>query len=110
MDLNELERIAMRGGPMPDGLSLANQTYFEGIRYLYAQFCSRTINRECGSVEKKKMLRKRELREQKESSDSELAFWHANLRRDIEAAHTAYKKNRTLENADRLSAALDGRL
>lgn len=110
MDLDELERIAMRGGPMPDGLSLVNQTYFEGIRYLYAQFHSGTINRECGSADKKKMLRKRELREQKESYERELAFWHANLRRDIEAAHTAYKKNRTLENADRLSAALDGRL
>ena len=34
-------------------------------------------------------------------------FW-AETYRQVEAAQTAYRKNRTLANADRLIAALDG--
>lgn len=36
--------------------------------------------------------------------------WNSDLRKAVESAQNAYRKNRTLENADRLSAALDGRL
>ena len=45
MDLNELERTAMRGEPMPGGLSLVNQVYFQGLKYLYAQFRAGFIDR-----------------------------------------------------------------
>ena len=110
MDLNELERTAMRGEPMPGGLSLVNQVYFQGLKYLYAQFRAGFIDREHGSQDKGKMLYERDLWERKEDSNSKLALWHANLRRNIESAQIHYRKERTLENADRLSAALDGRL
>ena len=61
MDLDELERIAMRGGPMPAGLTLPNQVYFQGLSYLYARFRAGFIDRDCGSAEKGKMLYQRDL-------------------------------------------------
>ena len=48
--------------------------------------------------------------EQLREMDGELILHHVELNRAMEAAQNAYLKNRTLENADRLSAVLDGRL
>lgn len=110
MDLDELERIAMRGGPMPAGLTLPNQVYFQGLSYLYARFRAGFIDRDCGSAEKGKMLYQRDLSERKEAISGRLARHHAEQMKAVESAQNAYRKNRTLENADRLSAALDGRL
>ena len=110
MDLDELERIAMRGGPMPKNLTPPNQVYFQGLAYLYARFRAGFIDRECGSVEKGEMLYQRDLSERKEAFSGRLIKHHAEQTRAVEAAQIAYQKNRTLENADRLSAVLDGRL
>ena len=110
MDLDELERIAMRGEPMPKDLTLPNQMYFQGLAYLYARFRAGFIDRERGSAEKGKMLYQRDLAERKEASSSKLAKHHAEQTKVVESAQNAYHKERTLENADRLSAALDGRL
>lgn len=110
MDLDEMERIAMRGEPMPEGLTQAKQVYFQGLSLLYARFRDGRISREQGSADKGKMLHECRVREGTERAGSRLAEWHAKLRKDIEWAQIAYQKDRTLENADRLSAALDGRL
>ena len=52
MDLDELERIAMYGGPMPDGLDLTDQWFFQSISLLYERYRTGFINREKGKKEK----------------------------------------------------------
>ena len=110
MDLDELERIAMRGGPMPDGLNLTDQRFFQGISYLYARYRAGFIDREAGSREKGQILYQRDKEMRQREMDGKLILHHVELNRAMEAAQNAYLKNRTLENADRLSAVLDGRL
>ena len=95
---------------MPDGLSLADQWFFQGLAYLYARFRSGQISREQGSKEKGAMLYQHDKAVRNEQFEGKMISWHVALTKDIEAAQNAYRKSRTLENADRLSAALDGRL
>lgn len=110
MDLDELERIAMRGGPMPDGLNLTDQRFFQSISYLYARYRAGFIGRDTGSREKGQILYQRDLEGRQREMDGKLVQHHVELNRAMEAAQIAYQKDRTLENADRLSAVLDGRL
>ena len=49
IEISDLERAAMHGKPMPDGLSLIDQVYFQGLAYLYARFRAGMITREQGS-------------------------------------------------------------
>ena len=110
MDLDELERIAMRGGPMPDGLNLTDQRFFQGISCLYARYRAGFIDRAAGSREKGQILYQRDKEMRQREMDGKLILHHVELNRAMEAAQNAYLKDRTLENADRLSAVLDGRL
>ena len=108
--VSELEKAAMRGEPMPDGLSLVDQVYFQGLAYLYARFRLKVIDRATGSREKGQMLYQRDLRERSQKFESELAKWHSELRKQIEGALNRYRKERTLEAADNLANVLEGKL
>ena len=79
------ETEAANGEPMPDGLSLVDQCAFYFLQTMY------------------RGLRKCIMESWRKMGD----FW-AETYRQVEAAQTAYRKNRTLANADRLIAALDG--
>lgn len=98
------EKIAMSGGEMPDGLEWYDQQMFLNLRWLYHQYKSGIISRETAHNEKRKMLN---------IYDSQK--WQHNLTKDIakkivstEAARQAYRKNRTLENADAIILAFEG--
>lgn len=53
--VSALELAAIRGEPMPDGLSLIDQTFFQGLARVYQRYRSGFITREQGSVEKRQM-------------------------------------------------------
>lgn len=106
--VSELERAAMKGDTMPDGLSQAEQIYFQGLAYLYARFKAGSISRDVGSKEKMKMLCKKEKAEENYQFWKKYNDYQVMLRKDTEAAISAYRKNRTLENADKLVDILDG--
>lgn len=108
--VSELERLAMRGEPMPEGLSLTDQRFFQSLSLLYARYRAGFIDRAAGSREKGQILYQRDLEGRQREMDDKLIRHHVELTRAIEGAQNAYRKERTLENADRLSAALDGRL
>lgn len=101
---NDLERSAMRGDTMPDGLTLTEQKTWQALSYLYGRYRLRLISREDGGIEKKKIIKAHE----SGVADDKLAKWNADLRRDIEGAQNDYRKERSLDNADRLSMTLDG--
>ena len=110
MDLDELERIAMRGGPMPDGLNLTDQWFFQSISLLYERYRAGFINREKGKKEKGQIVYQRDKEMRQRKCGDKLINHHVAQTKAVESAQNAYRKNRTLENADALSAALDGRL
>lgn len=106
----EFERPAMNGHPMPDGLPLEDQAMFQALSLLYARYRRGEITREMASGEKGKLLYEYDRRKRMAKSADALASWHAELRKSIEGAQCRYRKERTLEAADDLSAVLDGRL
>ena len=108
--VSELERLAIRGEPMPDGLNLTDQWVFQSLSLLYARYRAGFIGRDTGSREKGQILYQRDKEMRQREMDGKLILHHVELNRAMEAAQNAYRKSRTLENADRLSAALDGRL
>lgn len=119
------ERSAMDGGKMPDGLSAAEQKAWQAMAYLYARFRLKVITREDGHLEKGKI---KYILEQEMTSDraaADLAAWHADLRRNIEAAQNRYMRAKrkmeqypddpsmvaaVLEAADLMCAVVDGRI
>ena len=98
------ERIAMSGGEMPDDLEWFDRTLFLQLRMLYHQFKQGIVDRETASREKRKLLK-----------DRDFQLFQDNFTKDIakkimetEQARQAYRKNRTLENADAIILAFEG--
>lgn len=102
------ERDAMNNLPMPEGLSLDDQKAYQALASLYGRYRLGLIERAAGSTEKGRILYVWDKEKRMEESSSKLAQWHSRLRREIEGAQCQYRKERTLENADKLSRALDG--
>lgn len=102
------ERKAQAGEEMPDSLSLEEQLAYQALALLYARFRLKQIDRATGSAEKGKIGYELEHRTRQADMRHRLLEWHTKLTKDIEAAANAYRKNRTIENADRLVDILDG--
>lgn len=99
----DYERIAMAGGEMPDGLEWYDRQLFLMLRTLYWQFKQGIVDRETAKQEKNKLL-----------VDYDFQKWQDELTKDLakmvlgtEEARQAYRKNRTLENADSLIMAFE---
>lgn len=104
------ERQAMRAQPMPDGLSLEDQLMYQSLSILYARYKRNELTRAQATAEKGKLVYEYDRRNKIEAASSDLTKWHTELRKAIEAAQCRYRKEHTLEAADALSAALDGRI
>lgn len=105
-----LERSAMNGLPLPDNLSAEDQLLYLSLRNLYAAHRKGIITRDAASEEKRKLIAEHEKRQRKAHSAERrnahtVAMWN-----DISQYTTDYRKNRTLENADKLLRAIEGRL
>ena len=99
------EQAAIRGEEMPDGLSYPDQILFLSLRMLYAQKRSRIIDRDTAVIEKKKLLDEYRLNQFREQMGEE---WVEQIKL-TEIARAEYRKNRTLENADKLVEIIEGR-
>jgi hypothetical protein len=98
------ERIAMAGGEMPDDLEWYDRQMFLQMRMLYHQFKSGIIDRETASNEKRKLLRDYDLNKFQQNFTKNIA----KKIMETEQARQAYRKNRTLENADAIILAFEG--
>ena len=99
------EKDAMAGLEMPDGLSYPDQILYLSLRMLYAQYFKKIIDRDTATKEKKKLLdeyRCYQYREEMGNLWVEIISLCVLVRCD-------YKKNRTLENADRLVEIIEGK-
>lgn len=99
------EKDAMAGLEMPDGLSYPDQILYLSLRMLYAQYFKKLIDRETATKEKKKLLDEYRVYQYREEMGNQ---W-VEVIRLTDLARCDYKKNRTLENADRLIEIIEGK-
>lgn len=104
------EKEAANEDPIPDGLSLVDQCAFRFLRSMYRDIRTGVQTREQAIEEKGCMTYQYDKEKRSMEHWSKMGSYWAEKYSRVEAAQSAYKKNRTLENADRLSAVLDGRL
>lgn len=104
------ERLAMRNEPMPDDLDLADQLMFQALAMLYSRYRREEISRENASAEKQRMCFQYRKLKKNISDDRDLAAWQFNLKKEIEGAQCRFRKERSMEAAEALSDALDGRV
>ena len=99
------EKIAMSGGEMPTGLEYPDQILFLELRLLYDSYKRKMIDREMATQEKVELLQTYEAHKIVEKMGKE---WVDQIKR-TELARAEYRKNKTMENADKLLACVEGR-
>lgn len=106
MTIDELEDMAFNGAELPSGLGAAETILFLSFRNLY-DFARRTeMPPEQGKREKHEILTSY----RRYKTMQEMTRDHAAIIRDVEMAMTAYVKEPTIENADRMWHAFDGKV
>ena len=99
------ERIAMAGGEMPDNLPYSEQLLFLALRLLYDSYKRKLIDRETATKEKSKLITEYQVNVLMDKIILDLVD---QLKRS-ELARAEYRKNRTLENADKVIDTLEGK-
>lgn len=98
------EKIAMAGGEMPKGLEYPDQILFLELRLLYDSYKRKLIDREKATQEKVELLRTYEAHKIVDKMGKE---WVDQIKR-TELARAEYRKDKTIENADKLLACVEG--
>lgn len=98
------ERVAMSGGEMPDGLTSADQQMFLELRLLYDSHKRGIVDWETARKEKTKLLNNYHANVVMDNLTKQWAQQNV----ETEQARQAYRKNRTLENADAIILAFEG--
>lgn len=98
------EKIAMAGGEIPKGLEYPDQILFLELRLLYDSYHRKLIDRETATREKVELLRTYEAHKIVDNMGKE---WVDQIKR-TELARAEYRKDKTIENADKLLACVEG--
>ena len=98
------EKIAMAGGEMPKGLEYPDQILFLELRLLYDSYKRKLIGRDVATREKGELLRTHEAHKIVDKMGKE---WVDQIKR-TELARAEYRKDKTIENADKLLACMEG--
>ena len=98
------EKEAMAGNEMPKGLEYPDQILFLELRLLYDSYKRKLIDRETATREKVELLRTYESNKIADRMGKE---WVDQIKR-TELARAAYRKEKTIQNADKLVSFLEG--
>ena len=98
------EREAMLGMEMPGGLDVQDQILFLQLRLLYRSYKNGEISRDMAKSEKKKLLA--EYRKSTVANESRKRW--VELIKRTEEARSEYRREKSIENADRLLKSIDG--
>lgn len=98
------EKIAMAGGEMPKGMEYPDQILFLELRLLYDSYKRNLIDREKATQEKAELLRTYEAHKIVDKMGKE---WVDQIKR-TELSRAEYRKDKTIENADKLLACVEG--
>ena len=102
------ERQAMRGEPMPDGLSLVDQMAYTAMRNIYKAYRSKYLSREQAAAEKQKVRLTYVRAVEREKFQNKITEYHVRLIKASEGAKCACRKNPSPENAIWLCDVMDG--
>ena len=89
---------------MPAGMSVGNQMAYQALASLYSRYREKKVSRECAASEKREIVLALERAEVSEK----LSKNSANFFLAVEKYMNHYRKERTVEAADRLADAVDG--
>lgn len=98
------EKIAMSGGDMPKDLEYPDQILFLELRLLYDSYKRKMIDRDAATREKVELLRTYEAHKIVDKMGKE---WVDQIKR-TELARAEYRKDKTIENADKLLSCVEG--
>ena len=98
------EAQAKRNAPMPAGLSASEQLAYQSIAALVARFRMGVVSAEQAKKERKQIDQRLLIGKANEG----YIKWTVELRKRIEIAQSNYRRERTVEAADRMSDVLDG--
>lgn len=98
------EKIAMAGGEIPNGLEYPDQILFLELRLLYDSYKRKLIDRDKATQEKVELLKTYEAHKIVDKMGKE---WVDQIKR-TEMARAEYRKDKTIENADKLLACVEG--
>ena len=96
------ERQAMQGQPLPQGLDIADSCLYIALKNLYAMYRNKMISRKDATEEKQRLVYNWT------TDKSKIEFLNRDsdaLKCRINDASENYKKNPSIENADKLYAA-----
>lgn len=99
------EKIAMAGGEMPKGLEYPDQILFLELRLLYESYKRKLIDRDAATLEKVELLRTYEAHKIVDRMGKE---WVEQIK-NTELARAAYRKEKTIENADKVIDCIEGK-
>lgn len=97
------ERQAMQGQPLPKGLDIADSCLYVALKILYEMYHNKLISRKDATEEKRRLIYNWT------TDKSKIEFLDRSSERlkiKIGAASDEYKNNPSIENADKLYAAL----
>lgn len=98
------EKIAMSGGEMPKGMGFPDQVLFLSLRLLYDSYKKKIIDRDTATREKAELLREYEAFK---IIDGMGNLWSEQIKR-TELARAAYRKEKTIQNADKIIDCIEG--
>jgi len=107
-EVDKVEQAAMHGQQMPDGLDVFEQIRFHGLSYIYGNYRAKLVSKDAASAYKRSLMC--EVKAMRAEHEFGIKCYNtaADRYKATEAAKTAYRTDRTLENADKLVAVLDG--
>jgi hypothetical protein len=98
------EKLAMAGEEMPKGMEYPDQILYFELRLLYDSYKKGIVSREQATQEKAELLRTHEAHKIIYKMEKE---W-VDQKKRTELARAAYRKNKTIENADKLIVCVEG--
>ncbi len=103
-DAERLTDLARSGADMPQGLRLAEMCLFQSMRHLYAEYRCGRISQATGKRERVQIMNNYR------TASAMQSIWVMSLERKkaAEMAVNEYRKNPTIENADRAIQILYG--
>ena len=99
-----IERLAMKGEEMPDGMDYPEQVLFQSLALLYARYREKHISREDAKKEKGKLLDEY----QAYKLNWSMADRWCHIIKETELARAEFRKNPTPENGWKLVHIIEG--
>lgn len=108
MTVDQIAKLAAQNIVPSEKLSLSESLLWYRLRDLYRNFAQGSISKDNAAAEKQKIVKQYNADKQAQETAERYIAHHAELWRKIEGAATAYRTNKTIENADKFVEAVYG--